>query len=91
MSLINNYLVLHQLSGDFVLNIKFFCVFGYKGNVVIIVTKDDKVYAFRNNFEGCLELGCATLKISYKYYYSARLGFGYLTISVISSNILVTD
>jgi RCC1 and BTB domain-containing protein len=54
---ISLYPVLDNLKPDFTSNIKFFCVFGKDGNEVIIVTKDDKTYAFGSNYSGCLGLG----------------------------------
>jgi RCC1 and BTB domain-containing protein len=49
--------VLDKLKPEFISNIKFFCVFGVKGNEVIIVTKNNKVFAFGDNKHGCLGLG----------------------------------
>jgi alpha-tubulin suppressor-like RCC1 family protein len=49
--------VVSGLSPEFVSNIKFFCVFSETGDNVIIVTKNDKVFAFGKNDFGCLGLG----------------------------------
>jgi RCC1 and BTB domain-containing protein len=49
--------VVNELKSEFVLNIKFFCVFGEKGNEILIVTENDKVFAFGSNKYGCLGLG----------------------------------
>jgi alpha-tubulin suppressor-like RCC1 family protein len=38
-------------------NIKFFYVFSETGNNVIMVTKNDKVFAFGDKNNGCLRLG----------------------------------
>jgi RCC1 and BTB domain-containing protein len=57
MASIRLWPVLHKLKPDFVSNIKFFYVFGNEGNNVIIVTKNDKVFAFGDNNDGCLGLG----------------------------------
>ena len=54
---INNWIVLHKLRPNFIVNIKLVCIFGESGNEVIIVTKDDNVFAFGNNKYGCLGLG----------------------------------
>jgi RCC1 and BTB domain-containing protein len=56
MCSINLWPVLHKLKPEFVSKIKFFCVYGY-GKEVIIVTNDDKVFAFGDNYYGCLGLG----------------------------------
>jgi alpha-tubulin suppressor-like RCC1 family protein len=56
MSSINLWPVLNILKPELVANINYFCVFG-KGTEVIIVTKNDKVYAFGENQFGCLGLG----------------------------------
>jgi alpha-tubulin suppressor-like RCC1 family protein len=49
--------VMKELMPDFLSKIKFFCVFGEDGKEVIIVTKDDKIFAFGSNKYGCLGLG----------------------------------
>ncbi|XP_054155256.1 RCC1 and BTB domain-containing protein 1-like [Oppia nitens] len=54
---INNWVVLHKLRPNFVATIKLVCIFGESGNEVIIVTKDDNVFAFGYNKYGCLGLG----------------------------------
>jgi RCC1 and BTB domain-containing protein len=57
LSSITLWPILHQLKPEFVSNIKLFCVFSEKGNNVIIVTKNDKVFTFGSNEFGCLGLG----------------------------------
>jgi alpha-tubulin suppressor-like RCC1 family protein len=57
MSSITLWPILHKLKTEFVSNIKSFCIFGENGNEVIIVTKNDKVFAFGDNKYGCLGLG----------------------------------
>lgn len=57
MANITNWTVLHKLKSQFVANIKFVCIFGETGNEVLITTKDDNVFAFGNNKNGCLGLG----------------------------------
>jgi RCC1 and BTB domain-containing protein len=57
MSFITLWPILHQLKYEFVSNIKFFCVFSDKGNNVIIVMKNDKVFTFGSNEYGVLGLG----------------------------------
>ncbi len=57
MSNIRNCFILHELNEKFVSNIEFFCIFGETGNEVLIVSKDDKVFAFGNNKYGLLGLG----------------------------------
>jgi RCC1 and BTB domain-containing protein len=57
MSNINNWVVLHKLRQSFISNIKFVCIFGENGNEVLIVSKDDNVFAFGPNKYGCLGLG----------------------------------
>jgi RCC1 and BTB domain-containing protein len=52
-----SYPVLNKLKPEFISDIKFFCIFGDDGNEVIIVSKDDKVFAFGDNKHGCLGLG----------------------------------
>ncbi len=49
--------VLQELKFKFVSNIKFFFVFGDHENEVMIVTKNNKVFAFGDNSDGCLGLG----------------------------------
>jgi alpha-tubulin suppressor-like RCC1 family protein len=48
---------LNKLKPQIVLNIKFFCIFSAGANEVLIVTKNDKVFAFGDNNSGCLGLG----------------------------------
>jgi alpha-tubulin suppressor-like RCC1 family protein len=57
MSSITLWPILHKLKPQFVSNIQFFYIFGENGNEVIIVTKNDKVFAFGDNNYGCLGLG----------------------------------
>ena len=45
------------LDEDLLSSIKLACVFGSAGNEAIFVTKDDDVYAFGNNHNGCLGIG----------------------------------
>lgn len=51
------YRQLPQLSPDFVKKIKSVSIFGKYGTDVLIVTKDDKVWAFGDNGNGCLGVG----------------------------------
>ncbi len=45
MCIISDYDILHELNAEFVLNIKLLFVFGDKGNEVIIISNNDKVFA----------------------------------------------
>jgi RCC1 and BTB domain-containing protein len=56
MANLNNYPVLRGLNSKIMSNLKIVCVFGVNGNEVLLVTKDDKVYAFGENRNGCLGL-----------------------------------
>jgi alpha-tubulin suppressor-like RCC1 family protein len=48
---------LNKISDQFLINIKIIYVFGYKVTEVLVVTKDDKCYAFGQNTDGVLGLG----------------------------------
>ncbi len=56
MSSITLWSCLHNLKPEFVPNIKLFCIFGKSGDEVIIVTGNDKMFAFGDNKYGCLGL-----------------------------------
>lgn len=56
-NIILNYELLRQLDPQFVKLIKSVYVFGKYGTEVLIITKEDKVYAFGLNSFGCLGLG----------------------------------
>lgn len=49
MSSIDLWPALQELKPEIVSNIEFFCVFWSPGNEVIIVTKDNIVFAFGDN------------------------------------------
>jgi RCC1 and BTB domain-containing protein len=57
MSSITFWPIFNELNPEIVSNIKFFLIFGNNGNDVLIVTKNDKVFAFGDNTYGCLGLG----------------------------------
>jgi RCC1 and BTB domain-containing protein len=57
MSDINNWLILQDLEPKFASNIKFVCIFGENSDEVLLVTKDDFVFGFGSNRNGCLGLG----------------------------------
>jgi hypothetical protein len=52
-----NFKVLFKLKKQIVSNIEFIHIFGESGNEVIVVTKDDNVFSYGNNSNGCLGLG----------------------------------
>ena len=56
MSNLKYWNILEKLRPDFVLTIKMVCIFGRYGGSVIVVTKDDNVFAFGNN-DGYLGIG----------------------------------
>ncbi|CAG2168303.1 unnamed protein product [Oppiella nova] len=56
-SVVINYKLLRKLKPEFIKSIKTVSVFGRYGTDVLIVTKDDKVFAFGENRNGCLGLG----------------------------------
>jgi RCC1 and BTB domain-containing protein len=53
----NNWLILQDLEPKFASNIKFVCIFGENSDEVLFVTKDDFVFGFGSNRNGCLGLG----------------------------------
>ncbi len=46
-----------SISSDFASNINFFCVIGQNRNEVLVIMKDDKVFALGSNSCGCVGLG----------------------------------
>jgi E3 ubiquitin-protein ligase HERC2 len=57
MSTFIDFNSLNKISDHFLINIKIIYVFGYKETKVIVVTKDDKCYAFGQNTDGVLGFG----------------------------------
>lgn len=61
MANIGNNLILssnsNKLKPEIIESIEFICVFGKKGNVIIFITNNDKVFAFGGNHYGWLGLG----------------------------------
>ncbi|CAG2104698.1 unnamed protein product [Medioppia subpectinata] len=56
-SVVVNYKLLRQLRPEFIKRVKTVSVFGRYGTDVVIVTKEDEVYTFGENRNGCLGVG----------------------------------
>ena len=56
MANITNWFILHKLKPSFLSRVKSFIVFGEKGTEVLLVTNDDCVFGFGENFWGSLGL-----------------------------------
>jgi alpha-tubulin suppressor-like RCC1 family protein len=56
MNSLKKWKALHHLNKEFVSQIKLFCVFGENGNEVLVINKNDEVFGFGDNENGCLGL-----------------------------------